>query len=189
MFPPRGCRNAAALCLLLANLIATPNCTGQEGPPQTVRCAVIGGLNESDFWPQLADRFQRATGHRAEIVSTGPKHVIAAVLKAGDADLIVMHASDTIINLVADGYGENPQPWARNDFVLVGPSTDPAQIKGEKDAVRALGRIIASKSKLLLHASNGASELMSDLLAAGDLELDPQSTISLPGDKHRQMLK
>ena len=46
--------------------------------------------------------------------------------------------------------------------------------------------IIASRSKLLIHASNGASELLSDLLAAGELELDPQSTLSLPGDRHRQ---
>ncbi|HEY2839486.1 MAG TPA: substrate-binding domain-containing protein, partial [Pirellulales bacterium] len=149
----------------------------------------VGGLNETDFWPQLADRFQRATGHKIEIVATGPKHVIADAFKSGEADLIVMHTSDTIINLVADGYGENPQPWARNDFVIVGPPTDPAKIKGEADAVKALGQIIETKSKLLIHASNGANELLSDLLAAGEFELDPQSTLSLPGDRHRHMLK
>ena len=175
---------------ILAGKPATAQMALEQKPEQhVVRCAIVGGLNESDFWPQLADRFQRATGQRAEIVTTGPKHAIAAAFKAGDADLIVMHASDTIINLVADGYGENPQPWARNDFVLVGPRSDPAGITGERDAVAALGKIIDSKSKLLIHASNGASELLSDLLAAGELELDPQSTISLPGDKHRQMLK
>ena len=182
-----------AVCVWSAVLAARPVAAQGSAEkviePQTVRCAVVGGLNESDFWPQLADRFQRATGHRAEIVIPGPKHAIAAAFKAGEADLIVMHASDTIINLVADGYGENPQPWARNDFVLVGPASDPAKIKGEKDAVVALRKIIATKSKLLIHASNGASELLSDLLAAGELELDPQATISLPGDKHRQMLK
>ena len=158
-------------------------------PPPVVRCAVVGGLNEIDFWPQIADRFQRDTGHRLEIVATGPKHAIAEAFKAGEADVIVMHSSDTMVNLVADGYGENLQPWARNDFVIVGPASDPAKIKGETDAVAALGRIIASRSKLLIHASSGVGELLGDLLAAGELELDPQSTISLPGDKHRQMLK
>jgi tungstate transport system substrate-binding protein len=154
-----------------------------------VRCAVVGGLNEIDFWPQLADQFQRATGHRLEIVATGPKDVITAAFRAGEADVVVMHTSDAMINLVADGYGENPQPWARNDFVIVGPASDPAKIKGERDAVAALGKIIASRSKLLLHASHGANELVSDLLTAGELELDSQTTISLPGDRHRQMLK
>ena len=196
MLQPHGHLRATVQCLVVAasalgasRCLAQGTIPGQYKEPRTVRCAVIGGLNESDFWPQLADRFQRATGHRAEIVTTGPKPVIAAAFKAGEADLIVMHAGDTMINLVADGYGENPQPWARNDFVIVGPSSDPAKIKGEKDAVAALGKIIASKSNLLIHASNGASELMSDLLAAGDLELDPQKALSLPGDKHRQMLQ
>jgi tungstate transport system substrate-binding protein len=146
-------------------------------------------LNEIDFWPQLADRFQRATGNRLEIVAVGPKHVIAAALMSGEADIILMHSSDTMINLVADGYGENPQPWAKNDFVIVGPASDPAKIRGQKDAVSALKRIIETQSKLLLHASSGANELISDLLAAAELELDPATTISLPGDKHRQMLK
>jgi len=155
----------------------------------TVRCALVGGLNEIDFWPQLADRFQRATGNRMEITATGPKHVLDAAFKAGEADVIVMHSSDAIMNLVADGYAENPQPWAKNDFIIVGPASDPAHVKGETDAVVALGNIIGSKSKLLIHASHGASELLGDLLAAGELELDPQTTISLPGDKHRQMLK
>jgi tungstate transport system substrate-binding protein len=156
--------------------------------PQVVRCAVVGGLNESDFWPQLADRFQRVTGHRAEIAVTGPRHAILDAFKTGEADLIVMHAGDAIINLVADGYGENPQPWARNDFVLVGPAADPAKIKGQRNATAALQQIIATKSKLLIHGSSGANELLGDLLAAGELQLDPQSTISLPGERHRQML-
>ncbi|HMC10820.1 MAG TPA: substrate-binding domain-containing protein [Pirellulaceae bacterium] len=180
------------VCFLLF-ATALPACIVQaQGQPESgvvVRCAVVGGLNEIDFWPQLADRFQRATGHRMEIAAVGPKHAIAEAFKSGEADVIVMHSSDAIINLVADGFGENPQPWAKNDFVIVGPASDPAKIKGDKDAVAALGKIIASRSKLLLHASSGVNELVGDLLAAGELELDPQATISLPGDKHRQMLK
>lgn len=154
-----------------------------------VRCAVVGGLNEIDFWPQLADRFERATGHRLEFVVTGPKHVVAAAFRAGEADAIVMHPADAMINLVADGLAENLQPWARNDYVIVGPASDPAQIRGERDAVAALAKIIASRSKLLQHASGGASELLGELLVAGELELNPEFTLSQPGERHRQMLR
>jgi tungstate transport system substrate-binding protein len=185
--------------LVFAALMATlspSNCAAQDvaasrkaANPPTVRCAIVGGLNESDFWPQLIDRFHRATGHHAEIVATGPKHGVAEAFKAKEADLIVMHSSDTMINLVADGFGENPQPWARNDYLIVGPPSDPAKIKGETDAVRALEKVITSKCKLLLHASSGVGEVLSDLLAAGNLELDPQSTISQPGERHGQMLQ
>ncbi len=157
--------------------------------PQTVRCAAVGGLNDIDFWPQLADRFQRGTGHRLELVAVGPKHAIVEAFKSGEADVILMHSSDTMINLVADGHGEHPQPWAKNDFVIVGPASDPAKIKGERDAVAALAKIIASKSKFLQHASSGANELVGDLLAAGELEFDATATIHLAGDRQRQMLK
>src|SRR4029450_11639150 len=154
-------------------LFAVAGLAWEEGVGQEViRCAVVGGLNEIAFWPQIGDQFQRATGKRIEIVATGPKHVIAEAFKAGEADVIFMHSSDTMINLVADGFGDNPQPWAKNDFVIVGPKSDPAKIKDEKDAVAALGRIIASRSKLLIHASHGASELVGDRLAAGELASD-----------------
>jgi tungstate transport system substrate-binding protein len=114
---------------------------------------------------------------------------VADTMIEGKADLATMHASDAIINLVADGYAADPQPWARNDMVIAGPASDPAGIRGEKDAVKALRQIIGSGSYILVHASAGASEVLHDLLVAGQMELDPERTISLPTDRHRQMLE
>ncbi len=156
---------------------------------QVIRCAVIGGMMDTELWPEVAKRFEAKTGHRVEMVAHGPKHTIAPAFIAGEADLITMHASDTIINLVADGYGIDPQPWAKNDLLLVGPALDPAGIRGMQDAVAALGKIIASKNKLLVHASLGTNEVLHDVLAVGQLALDPERTISLPSDAHREMLK
>lgn len=157
--------------------------------PQLVRCAVIGGMHDTGLWQAVGERFEKATGHKVELVARGPKHQIVGSFIAGEADLITMHASDTIVNLVADGYGVDPQPWARNDLLLVGPPADPAGIRGEKDAIVALRKIVASQSKLLMHASLGANEVLNDVLAAGEIEVDPAHLISLPSDKHREMLK
>ncbi|HEX5104877.1 MAG TPA: substrate-binding domain-containing protein [Pirellulaceae bacterium] len=183
------CREAVGMAVAVTALVASSQAAEPAQNQQVVRCAVIGGLNETGFWPELAERFERATGHRAELVVTGPKPVIAEVFTSGQADVITMHASDTIVNLVADGLAENLQPWLRSDMVLVGPAADPAGIRGEKDAALALRKIIESKSKLLVHASLGAGEVLHDLLAAGEMELDPEQTISLPSDKHRAMLQ
>jgi tungstate transport system substrate-binding protein len=177
--------------------LAGASAAGAESPPPqaapasgvTVRCAVIGGMIDTGLWPEVARRFEQETGHRVEVVAQGPKHVISAAFLRGDADLITMHASDTIINLVADGHGVDPQPWARNDLLLVGPASDPAGIRGEKDAVAALRRIVDSGAKLLMHSSLGTNEVLHDLLAAGEIELDPGNVISLPLDRHREMLK
>jgi tungstate transport system substrate-binding protein len=154
-----------------------------------VRCAVIGGMTDTGFWEAISNRFRNATGIQVEVVVTGPKHEISEPFRRGEADLITMHASDTIINLVADGFGMNPQPWARNDLLLVGPKDDPAKVKGTADAVAALKRIIETKSKLLVHQSLGTNEVLHDLLAEGGLEIDTASTVVLPSDRHRQLLQ
>lgn len=174
-----------------ASNTAPSNAPGNERAtsPAVVRCAVIGGMIDTDLWPEIAKRFEAATGHGVEIVAWGPKREIARAFAAGEADLIVMHSSDTMINLVADGHGVDPQPWARNDLLIVGPPDDPAKIRGEKDAAHALRRIVASKSRLLIHASLGVNEVLNDLLADGEIQLDPTAVLSLPSDKHRQMLR
>ncbi len=157
--------------------------------PLTVRCAVIGGMTDTGLWQEVSDRFKRTTGIGVEVVATGPKHDIAGPFRRGEADLITMHASDTIINLVADGYGANPQPWARNDLLIVGPKSDPAKIRGVADAVAALEKIIETRSRFLVHQSLGTNEVLHDLLAEGDLELDPENTVVLASDRHRQLLE
>ena len=146
-------------------------------------------MSDTGFWQAVSQRFEKSTGIPVEVVVTGPKYEIAGPFRRGDVELITMHASDTIINLVADGYGENPQPWARNDLLLVGPKDDPAKIKGMTDAVAALKKIIESKSRFLVHQSLGTNEVLHDLLAEGDLELDTESTVVLASDRHRQMLQ
>ena len=153
-----------------------------------VRCAVIGGMTDTGFWQALSERFTKETGLPIDVVATGPKYVIAPVFAQGKADLITMHASDTIINLVADGYGADPQPWARNDLLLVGPADDPARIAGTTDAVAALATIIESKSTLLVHQSLGSNEVLHDLLNAGELELDDEHTVVMATDRQRQLL-
>ncbi len=187
-----GLSLVGALFVLL--LIGQP---GHGQPPQSrendadtpaVRCAVIGGMNDSDLWPQLAERFMQQTGIRVKVVATGPKREIAHAFTHGDVDLITMRASDTIINLVADGFGENPQPWARNDLILVGPEADPAGIKGQPDAVAALAKLIRAKATILVHSSLGVNEVLRDLLEEGELEFDLEHTIVVPSARHRQML-
>jgi tungstate transport system substrate-binding protein len=185
---------AIFVAVLVASVASSQDESGDRAPPekfqpQTVRCAVIGGLTDTGLWPELAERFEKETGHRAILASTGPKHTIADALMRGEADIVTMHACDTIINLVADGHGENPQPWLRNDLVLVGPENDPAGIRGEKDAATALKNIIAAKAKLLIHSSAGAGEVLRDVLDREGLELPAAQTISVPSERHRQMLR
>lgn len=153
---------------------------------QTVRCAVIGGMMTTKLWPELAKRFEEETGNKVEVVVSGNKRMIAPAMERGEADLITMHASDTIVNLVADGHAMDPQPWARNDHVIVGPKDDPAGIRGMKDAAAAMRKLLAAKSGFVVHRGGGANEVLRGVLADGGLSLDDATTLRLPDDANQE---
>ena len=160
-------------------------------PPTTapsVRVAVIGGMNDTGFWDAVAQRFEKASGIHVEVVASGPKEGITAVFKQGGVDLITMHSSDEVMNLVADGWASDPQPWVRNDMVIVGPPEDPAGIKGTSDAAAALKKIAQTKSAFVVHSSLGAQDVLRAILDVGDVSLDPDHMTVLLDDKQRRVL-
>ena len=144
---------------------------------------------ETGFWQALSQRFEKATGHKVELVAAGPKREIAKPFQEGKADLITMHASDTIINLVADGYAVNPQPWLKNDEVIVGPKADPAGIRGMTDAAAALRKIVDSGSAVVVHSSLGAQEVLRDVMDTAGVTLNAETTTVLLSAKNRDVLK
>jgi tungstate transport system substrate-binding protein len=145
-------------------------------------------MMESGFWPDLAKRFETETGIKVDVVASGNKADIASAFPAGKADLVTMHASDAILNLVADGYAADPQPWARNDLLIVGPPSDPAGIRGMTDAAAALRKIADTRSEFVVHASLGAQEVLRSVLDAEGITLDPDHTLVLFNDRTRQVL-
>lgn len=174
-------------------VLAALGCRGtDETParpaPQTIRVAVVGGMVETGMWQALAQRYQLLTGHTVELAATGPKPQVIAAFRKGGIDLITVHACDAMINLVADGLARDPQPWARNDLVIVGPADDPANIRGTTDALAALRAIVAAKAPLLVHASMGADGVLHDLREDGKLALDPTATIFFNEDNQHAVL-
>lgn len=182
-------RLAMALLLHAAGSSLSAAETAADDVRLPVRCAVIGGLVDTGLWDELVARFEKESGERVALVASGPKHVLAGALARGEADFVTMHASDAIVNLVADGQAENLLPWLRSDLVLVGPADDPAGVRGEKDCASALRKIIAAKSKVLVHGSLGANEVLADVLTRAGLELPAEQTITVPGERHRLMLQ
>jgi tungstate transport system substrate-binding protein len=179
----------AALLLLASTLQAQTAPTTAPSTQPTIRCAVIGGMFFTGFWQALAERYEKQAGVHVELVATGPKNDITKVFEQGKADLITMHASDTIVNLVADGYALDPQPWMRNDLIILGPPDDPAGIKGMTDAADALRQIAASKSPFVVHSSLGAQEVLLNILELNEITLDPDHTTVLFDDQQRRVLK
>jgi len=179
---------AAAIAVAAACRTADPPREAPRPTGQVIKVAVIGGMIETGFWQALAERYQAARGNRIEVVATGPKPEVVAAFRRGGIDLVTVHACDAMINLVADGLARDPQPWARNDLVIVGPVADPAGVRGERDAARALERIVAARAPLLVHASLGADGVLHDLQEAGHIALDPGATVLFGDDNQHRVV-
>lgn len=117
--------------------------------PKVVKCCVINGMIRAKMWQEVSKMFEKKTGIKVEVVSTGPKGVISKPFRRGEADLLTMHSSDGTTDLVVEGYGVNIRPWARNDLVILGPPSDPAGIRGMKDGAAALRKIAETQSNWL----------------------------------------
>jgi tungstate transport system substrate-binding protein len=137
-----------------------------EKPP--VRVAVIGGMTMGGMWPELSERFTKDTGWPVELVATGPKSVLAEAVQGGTVDVITLHSSDEATELVANGFAKDMQPWARNEHCIMGPSSDPAGIRGLQDGAAALKKIAEKQAPFVDFAGPGSREVSHRLwMAAG----------------------
>jgi tungstate transport system substrate-binding protein len=94
---------------------------------------------------------------------SGNRQVLAEAFREGIADLLTMHSGDISTELVADGFGTNMRPWTRNEFVIIGPHTDPANIRGLRDGALALERIAKTQSPFVDFQNVGTRELTTKL--------------------------
>jgi tungstate transport system substrate-binding protein len=147
------------LMLLSSGSVAVAAQQETVNTDQEVRVCVIGGMTMTGLWDEIAARFEEQTGYRVTLVSTGQRSSISETFRSGEVDFLVMHSGDITTDLVADGYGINMRPCARNDLVIVGPADDPAAIRGLGDGAEALRRIAEKQANFIDFNSNGPREL------------------------------
>ncbi|PLX38137.1 MAG: sulfate transporter [Hyphomicrobiales bacterium] len=105
----------------------------------------------SGLFDSILPVFQKKTGIEVRVVAVGTGAAIR-LARSGDADVLLVHHKKSEEQFVADGFGVKRYPLMFNDFVIVGPKSDPAGVKGEADVAAALNRIADSGS---MFASRG----------------------------------
>ncbi len=89
--------------------------------------------------------FKQKTGIDVRVVAVGTGQALKNA-ERGDGDVVLVHAKAAEEKFVADGFGVKRIPVMYNDFVIVGPKSDPAKIAGSKDSVAALKKIAEAKA-------------------------------------------
>jgi tungstate transport system substrate-binding protein len=97
---------------------------------------------DSGLFNRILPLFKAKTGIDVKVVSQGTGQALDTG-RRGDSDVVFVHAKAQEEKFVADGFGVKRFPVMYNDFVLIGPKSDPAGIKGSKDIADALKKIKA----------------------------------------------
>jgi tungstate transport system substrate-binding protein len=99
----------------------------------------------SGLFEFLLPKFTAKTGIEVRVVAVGTGQAIKNAAN-GDGDVLFVHAKPAEEQFVADGDGVSRHDVMYNDFVIVGPPSDPAGVSGSKDVVAALTKIAESES-------------------------------------------
>jgi len=100
--------------------------------------------------------FTARTGIAVHVVAVGTGQALKNA-RNGDGDVLLVHARASELKFVSEGWGVRRFDVMYNDFVIVGPKQDPAHIKGMTDAVAALQKIAATKSKFASRGDNSGT--------------------------------
>ncbi|UFS70968.1 substrate-binding domain-containing protein [Geomonas sp. RF6] len=132
------------ILLVLACLsLCFPAAGSAETAEKFLLVASTIGPVDAGIVPLLEDRFQEETGIVVRHVGAGTGEALK-MAESGTFDLVLVHAKSLEEAFVNKGFGTRRIPLMYNDFVIVGPSADPAGIKGMKSATDALKAISAA---------------------------------------------
>ena len=124
---------------------------------QELRLGATHTLEDSGVLPVLVDAFTKATGIRVRAVVAGTGQVMKYA-ENGDVDVVFTHSRKDEEKLVARGIGLARADVMWNDFVIAGPASDPARIRGERDAAAALKKIRAAGSKFVSRGDDSGTQ-------------------------------
>jgi tungstate transport system substrate-binding protein len=122
----------AALALTLGQ-----NAVAQD---KSIVVASTTSTQDSGLFGHLLPLFKAKTGIDVRVISQGTGQALDTG-RRGDADVVFVHARGQEEKFVADGFGVKRSPVMYNDFVLIGPKSDPAKVNGTKDIAAALVKI------------------------------------------------
>jgi tungstate transport system substrate-binding protein len=125
--------------VIAATLIA---CLGAPALAQdkSIVVASTTSTQDSGLFGHILPLFKAKTGIDVKVIAQGTGQALDTA-RRGDADVVFVHAKAAEEKFLAEGFGVKRFPVMYNDFVLVGPKSDPAGIKGTKDIVAALTAI------------------------------------------------
>lgn len=138
------------LCFLAA---LAYNAAAQE---KFITVASTTSTEQSGLFKYLLPVFEKKTGIQVRVVALGTGQALD-MARRGDADVVFVHDKEAEEKFLAEGFGVRRFEVMYNDFVLVGPKSDPAKIGGGKDILAAYRKIAEAKAPFASRADKSGT--------------------------------
>jgi tungstate transport system substrate-binding protein len=144
-----------SLLALTGALFVSPQANAQ----QPIRLSTTTSTENSGLLAFLLPAFEAKTGEKVHVIAVGTGKALE-LAKNGDVDVTLVHARQAEDKFVSEDHGIDRRDVMFNDFVVVCPSSDPANIKGGRDVLAAFRAIAAKPVKFISRGDNSGTEVM-----------------------------
>ncbi len=154
---------------------------------QVLTMSTTTSTQASGLLDMLLPAFKADTGISVKVIAKGTGAAIRDGMD-GNVDLIFVHARAREEKFVQDGYGTRRYPIMHNDFVILGPASDPAGVRGNGDVVDALKRIAAEGQAFVSRGDDSGTHTKEQTLwKASGLSLETETRTIVKKGKKRDI--
>ncbi len=123
-----------------------------------LRLAATTSIEDSGLLAKVLLGFTEETGVEIQAIAVGTGKALE-LGEAGDVDVVLVHAPALERAFVEAGHGVDHRAVMYNDFVIVGPNSDPAGIRGQTNAVEALARLAKERATFVSRGDESGTHL------------------------------
>ena len=150
---------------MIARILAALLLFAGAAHAETIVLASTTSVENSGLLARILPGFTARSGIEVKVVAQGTGQALATAAR-GDADLVLVHDPEAEAGFIAAGHGVNRREIAWNDFILVGPKSDPIRVAGGKDALAALKAVAAARAPFVSRGDNSGTHALEKRLWA-----------------------
>ncbi len=138
-------RLMTGMAMVLGALVYAVHGAGPAAAETFITVASTTSTQNSGLYDHILPKFTANTGIKVRVIAVGTGQAVR-MARNGDADVLFVHHKASEEKFVADGFGVRRFDVMVNDFVLLGPKSDPAIVGGEEDITKALSKIAEAEA-------------------------------------------
>ncbi len=149
-------KKLASLFLVVLAVFLLSGFSPLQAVEKNIIMATTTSTQDSGLLDMLLPVFEKKTGYFVKTIAVGSGQAMAMGQK-GEADVLLVHSPTAEQKFVKEGYGINRRLVMHNDYIVVGPATDPAKIKGMKSTLEVFKKIASTKSLFMSRGDNSGT--------------------------------